>query len=224
MLFRSSRLDAVVDYITSKQSKVGIDIHNGGYAFNELIGGPKLSNEAFADLWARLANHYKHNPNVLFMIMSEPSDQSAYDWVKTANLAIQTIRNIGATQPIVVPGSYFDKALSFAVSDNASKLLKIKDPLNNCLFEVHSYLDTYGSGSNVNEVMSPTIGADRLVGVTKWARKNNKKLFLGEFASGSDPKSLEALENILKYIQQNGDVWSYATWWGCGGRWANYDF
>ena len=40
-----SRLDAVVDYITSKQSKVGIDIHNGGYAFNELIGGPKLSNE-----------------------------------------------------------------------------------------------------------------------------------------------------------------------------------
>ena len=35
-----SRIDPVVDYAISRGLKVGIDVHNGGYGYGALIGGP----------------------------------------------------------------------------------------------------------------------------------------------------------------------------------------
>ena len=43
-----SRIDPVVDYAISKDLKVGIDVHNGGYGYGALIGGPYTSDADFA--------------------------------------------------------------------------------------------------------------------------------------------------------------------------------
>ena len=219
-----SRIDAVVDYAISKGMEVGLDLHNNGYRFSDIIGSSAVPNAAFADIWTRLANHYKHRPEVLFMIMSEPHDQCARQWIKTANMAIKAIRDTGADQTIVVPGSYYDGGWTWSKSDNEKYVGNgIVDPLNNYMIEIHQYMDQDGSGGTAG-IVSPTIGADRLADVTLWARKNNKKLFLGEFAAGTDAKSLVALENMLKYVTNNSDVWRYATWWGGGDRWMHYIF
>ena len=77
-----SRIDPVVSYAISKGLEVGIDVHNGGYGYGELIGGPYTSDADFADLWGKLATHYKDKPDVLFMLMSEPSLQSARQWLR----------------------------------------------------------------------------------------------------------------------------------------------
>jgi endoglucanase len=217
-----SRIDPVVDYALSKGLEVGIDVHNGGYGYGALIGGPHTSDADFADLWAKLATHYKDRPDVLLMLMSEPSAQSARQWLRSANAAIAAIRATGATQTIVVPGSYFDGAWTWTVTDNADVVgCGVVDPLNNYMFEVHQYLDKDGSGGSPG-IVSPTIGADRLAAATEWARARGKRFFLGEFGTAADAASLAALDTMLAYIQHNGDVWAYATWWGAGDRWYDY--
>jgi endoglucanase len=218
------RIDPIVDYAISKGMTVGIDVHNGGYRFDDLIGDSSVPDAAFADLWSRLAQHYMNKSQTLFMLMSEPHDQSAKKWVRTANAAIAAIRKTGAIQTIVVPGSYYDGGWTWCKSDNAEKIGHgIYDPLDNWMIEIHQYMDSDASGGT-SGIVSPTIGADRLADVTLWARAHNKKLFLGEFASGPDPVSLQALDNMLRYITNNSDVWRYATWWGAGDKWANYFF
>lgn len=218
-----SRIDEVVQYALSKGMTVGLDLHNGGYRFDELIGNKVVPDAMFADVWSKLAQHYRDESNVLFMIMSEPYDQSAKQWVRSANAAIAAIRKTGARQTVVVPGSYYDGGWTWCKSDNAKRVLQVYDPYDNYMIEIHQYMDGNAAGGT-SGIVSPTIGADRLADVTNWARKYNKKLFLGEFAAAVDNVSLNALETMLKYVYNNSDVWYYATWWGGGDRWTNYIF
>jgi endoglucanase len=88
--------------------KIEIEPHNYGYGFGALIGSTQTPNSSFADLWGKLAFHYKSNPEVIFGLMNEPHDQSAAAWLSSANAAIAAIRSAGATQQILVPDSYWD--------------------------------------------------------------------------------------------------------------------
>ena len=217
-----SRIDPVVDYALSKGFEVAVDVHNGGMGFGHPIGHPDTPNEAFADLWGKLAAHYKDRPGCLMAVMSEPSKQSACQWLASANAAIAAIRAAGSTQTIIVPGSYFDGGWTWTVSDNAEVVgAGVVDPLDNYLFEIHQYLDGDGSGGT-SGIVSPDIGVQRLMAATEWARASGKKFFLGEFGTGSDPASMEALDNMLSYLQKNSDVWPYACWWGAGDRFYDY--
>lgn len=220
------RLDATVNRSIARGQTVGIDVHNGGYLNGKLIGGSEVSDEAFADLWRRLALHYMaRQASTILMLMSEPFDQCARQWIKTANRAIKAIRETGARQTIVVPGSYYDGGWTWTKSDNA-KIVGggVFDPLENYVFEVHQYMDGNAAGGTPEIAYNKTIGADRLADVTLWARANGHKLFLGEFAAADDPASMEALDIMLQYVVENSDVWRYATWWGGGDRWMGYMF
>src|SRR5215510_5544092 len=64
---------------------------------------------------------------------------------------------------------------------NAQAMLNIVDPMNNFAFDVHQYLDSDGSGSHTN-IVSETVGLERLTNFTAWLKQNNRKGFLGEFA------------------------------------------
>ena len=219
-----SRIDEVVNYAIAKGMTVGLDVHNSGYRNGDVIGTSAVPDSAFANLWYKLAMHYRDKPETLFMLMSEPYDQSAKMWIRTANAAIKAIRTAGATQTIVVPGSYYDGGWTWCKSDNAKRVGEgIVDPLDNYMIEIHQYMDKDASGGT-SGIVSPTIGADRLADVTVWARTNNKKLFLGEFAAAADADSMAALEIMLQYVINNSDVWQYATWWGGGDRWIDYMF
>ena len=90
------RLDDVVNYTTGKGLKIEIEPHNYGYGFGALIGSAQTPNSAFADVWGKLALHFKSNPDVIFGLMNEPHDQSASAWLGSANAAIAAIRNAGA--------------------------------------------------------------------------------------------------------------------------------
>lgn len=214
--------DPSIQYAISKGLIVGLDVHNNGLGYGKIIGSGGCPDAWFADLWWRLADRYKvFEDSIMLMLMSEPSQQSEYQWCGSANAAIAAIRAAGSKQTIVIPGTCFDGGWLWTVSANAKAMAWIKDPLNNFMFEAHQYLNDDASGST-SGIVRPTIGADRLYQMTLWARKNGHKLFLGEFGTGSDPASLEALGNMLRFIQHNADVWKYACWWGAGGLWMNY--
>lgn len=147
------RLDDVVNYATGKGFKIEIEPHNYGYGFGALIGSPTTPNSYFADLWGKLAIHYKSNPDVIFGLMNEPHVQTANEWLLSVNDAIAAIRGAGATQHILVPGTNWDSAWHWKDSGNET-LIAVKDPANNFAFEVHQYLDD-GSGKSPNIAPQP---------------------------------------------------------------------
>ena len=65
------RLDDVVNYATGKGLKIEIEPHNYGYGFGALIGSAQTPNSSFADLWGKLAFHFKANPDVMFGLMNK---------------------------------------------------------------------------------------------------------------------------------------------------------
>ena len=208
-----ARLDDIVNYATGKGLKIEIEPHNYGYGFGALIGSAQTPNSSFADLWGKLAIHYKSNPDVIFGLMNEPHDQSATVWLSSANAAIAAIRSAGAMQEILVPGSYWDGAWTWTTTDNAAVVgTGIQDPAHNFAFEVHQYLDADGSGRHPG-VVSATIGVERVTAITEWAKATENHLFLGEVGVSTDQTSLTALDNMLTYIQQHTNVWQGVTYW-----------
>ena len=111
------RLDDVVNYATGKGLKIEIEPHDYGFGFGSLIGSAQTPNSSFADVWGKLAGHFKSNPGVIFGLMNEPHVQSATDWLGSANAAIAAIRSAGAMQEILVPGTGWDGAWSWTLAD-----------------------------------------------------------------------------------------------------------
>ena len=218
------RLDDVVNYTTGKGLKIEIEPHNYGYGFGALIGSAQTPNSAFADLWGKLAGHFQSNSGVIFGLMNEPHDQSASAWLGSANAAIAAIRAAGASQEILVPGSYWDGAWTWVSSDNDTVIgAGVQDPAHNFAFEVHQYLDADGSGTHPGAV-SATIGVERLTAITQWAEATGNRLFLGEVGVTTDQTSLTAFDGMLTYMQQHTGAWQGVTYWAGGPWWGNYMF
>jgi endoglucanase len=228
------RLDAFVDYATGRGAYVVLDPHNYARYYGSVIGGGAVPHFSFADFWSRLSNEYKDNEHVIFGLMNEPNTMPTEQWRDAANAAIAAIRNTGATNLILVPGNAWTGAHSWLQNwygtPNANVMLGIVDPGDNFAFEVHQYLDDNSSGGS-SQIVSATIGQERLADFTDWLHANNRKGFLGEFAvanstigtSGSQIGD-EAIDNMLDYMETNGDVWLGWTWWAAGPWWGNYMF
>jgi endoglucanase len=196
--------------------------------------GSAVPDSAFVDFWSRLAGIYKTNDHVIFNLMNEPNSMPTEQLVSSENAAIAGIRAAGATNLILVPGNGYTGAWTWNVNwygtPNAQAMLNIVDPGNNFAFDVHQYLDSDGSGGHTN-IVSPTIGLERLTNFTAWLKLNHRKGFLGEFAvpnaiigPGASQIGDEALTNMLAYIQNNTDVWLGWTWWAAGPWWGEYMF
>jgi endoglucanase len=219
-----ARLDDVVNYATGKGFRIEIEPHDYGKGFGALIGSAQTPNSAFADLWSKLAQHFAGNPRVIFGLMNEPHEQPAADWLGSANAAIGAIRGAGATQEILVPGSYWDGAWTWTSTDNAAIVgAGVQDPGHNFAFEVHQYLDADGSGTHPGAVSS-TIGVERLTAVTQWAEATGNRLFLGEVGVTADATSLTGFDGMLSYMQQHTGAWQGMTYWAGGPWWGDYMF
>ena len=219
-----SYIEAVVAYAERQGIAVILDPHDFGFGYGNPIGSEATPVAAFSDLWSRLAERFADSPNVLFGLMNEPHLQSATEWLWAANAAVAAIRAAGATQEILVPGSYYDGAWSWTTTDNSRVVGNgVRDPLDNFAFDLHQYLDADGSGVQFS-VVSETVGVERLVAATAWAERTGSRLFLSEFGVATDQTSLAALENMLRYMEQHADVWQGATYWAAGAWWGDYPF
>ncbi|WP_158746044.1 glycoside hydrolase family 5 protein [Acidisphaera sp. L21] len=214
-----AHMDDLVAYAARRGITVILDPHNYGYGYGHLIGSPGTPTNVFADLWRRLAAHYRHHRNIVFGLMNEPHDQTPAQWLAPANAAITAIRSTGARQEILVPGTYHTNGAAWVRQGVAAEFAdKIVDPANNFAFEVHQYNDGDQSGGSTIPA-SPTIGAERLADVTAWAESHHKRLFLGEFGAGPDAPSLLAMTNQLAFMQAHANVWQGGTAWAGGPMW-----
>ena len=221
-----ARLKAVVAYANTKGLTVILDAHDYG---TRTIDGTsyKLGVDAkapaslLADFWGKMALEFKGS-GVMYGIMNEPHYQTAAQWAPVANAAIQAIRQAGASEKILVPGTNWTGAHNWVSGQNDTEIgAKVADPLNNFAFEVHQYLDSDSSGTHAS-VVSESIGVERLSAITNWAQATGNQLFLGEFGVAQDATSLKAMDNMLKYMDEHADTWLGATYWAGGAWWGNY--
>jgi endoglucanase len=159
--------------------------------------------------------------------MNEPHSMPTETWRDAANAAILGIRAAGATNLILVPGNAWTGAHSWLDNwygtPNGTVMLTISDPINHFAFEVHQYLDADSSGTS-GTCQSTTIGSQRLANFTAWCRANGRRSFLGEFGVSANASCLQALDDMLTYVEANADVWLGWTYWAAGPWWGNYMF
>jgi endoglucanase len=216
------RLKAVVKTATDMGLTVILDPHNSARYYDKVVGGPEVGIDAFADFWGRLAEEFKGEKLVWFGLVNEPYGMPTGQWFEAANAAIAAIRRAGAENLILVPGNGYSGAMSWSSNyygePNAVWALKIVDPANNYLIEVHQYLDSDNSGSH-SEVVSTTIGSERLKGFVAWCREHQRKAFLGEFAVAVGEDQQKAVEDMLTAMERDRDVWVGFAWWAAGRWW-----
>ncbi len=222
-----TRIDAVIALASARNVTVILDPHNYGRYRGAPVGSDAVPTASFLDFWRRLAQHSRNSRNVAFGLMNEPVEQGAEGWAKIAQAAVQAIRQTGATQLVLVPGTNWTGAHSWAAKigqmSNAEALAGLRDPANNMAVEVHQYFDADSSGTKPSCV-SAAAGRDALTGFTQWLRQTRHRGFLGEFGASTDPVCLAALDGTLGYIAQNGDVWQGWTYWAAGDWFGDYMF
>jgi endoglucanase len=131
-----SRMDAFVNYATSKGADVILDPHNFERYYPSLtqnfqsttaglIGGTVanskgvvVTNAMFANLWSQLATHYAGNSRVQFGLMNEPDAMPEATLIGSENAAIAAIRATGAQNTILVPGNAFTGAWTWTNQNN----------------------------------------------------------------------------------------------------------
>ncbi len=219
-----NRLNAFVTATTAKNMSVILDPHNYARYRDKLIGSGDVPVTAFSDLWQRLATEYKNNSRVIFAVMNEPHTMPTEQWLTAANAVAHTIRATGATNLMLIPGNSWTGAHSWSEdwygTPNAQVMLNFVDPGNNYAIEVHQYFDADHSGTQ--PACTTTKGSDKLSGFNDWLIANKKRGFLGEFAGANNVMCRQAVEDALKFLENNKDHWVGWTWWAAGPWWADY--
>ncbi|WP_204165379.1 glycoside hydrolase family 5 protein [Methylobacterium sp. 17Sr1-1] len=218
-----ARLEAAVSAATQGGMRTVIDLHNYAYYGKARIGTEMVTPEAFADVWRRLARHFRGDASVVFGLMNEPHDIPADRWLTAANAAIAAIRETGAKQLVLVPGSGWTGAHSWTADlptgNNAAIMLGTVDPGDNFAYEVHQYLDADYSGTHAE----CSRGADALQAVerlTGWLAQNGRRAFLGEIGAPGNRGCADRLGAILRHLNANPQAWIGWTVWAAGDLWA----
>lgn len=217
-----SRLQSFIAAANLHGASVIIDLHNYGSYRGAAITTSTALTAGFADVWAKLAQRFGDNDDVLFGLMNEPQIDGAAEWQAAVQQVIYAIRKTGAKNRILVSGTQWDSAAGFAVVSGDS-LGVLKDPSHRLIFEVHEYFDTDSSGTS-DSCGDTAQAVARLAPFTQWLRQTGAQGFLGEFAVSRRPECLAVLDGVLHYLRANADVWSGWTYWAAGPAWGDYMF
>jgi len=221
-----ARLTTAVKAIRANGMTAILDVHNYARYRDNLIGSKAVPDSAFANFWSQLSAHFANKERVVFGLMNEPHNMKVKSWLVSANAATAAIRETGANNLILVPGSTWTGAHSWQSTtddgNNGKTMLGFVDPANNYAFEVHQYFDQDYSGTSANCYGS----AGALAGLksfTNWLKTNGKRGYLGEFGTGNSEACLSALSDALAIVNSNPDVWTGWAYWAAGDRWpASY--
>lgn len=208
----------------------GSDPNFGCWEGNALNGkGGQYTASILADFWRRMVEGFgATNPYIGYSIDNEPLLGSGPGgWWDVAQTCINTIRRAGSGQAIFVPGISYTAAVTWTSTPwndpngggitNANGFLSLVDPCDNIIAEVHNYMSASGGGGDF-DVVSGTIGRERIAAIASWAAVNNKRFFIGEWANRANVTNGNA--NIADFNQAlienapiNGGKCVGSVWW-----------
>lgn len=217
-----ARIQATVEAAHDNNMVVILDPHNYARYRGELIGSDNVPVSAFADFWKRLGAVFANDQDVIFGLMNEPHGIDATHWLVAANAALKAIRDIGAGNLVLVPGTAWSGAHSwdqdFYGASNASVMIGVEDPQNNFAFEVHQYADDDYAGKNdhCNQIEGAVEG---LQSFNNWLNAHNFRGFLGEFGTSDQLACLKGLKRMVDVVENNPKAWIGWAYWASGDWW-----
>ena len=221
-----ARVDHVVAAADALGIAVIIDVHNYGRYRRQPLGSPAVPGTALANLWERLAVHYKSNRRVIFGLMNEPVRIGAADWAGIAGRAVLAIRGAGAGNLVLVPGVNWSGAHSWlkrvGFESNAEALSGFSDPGHNVAFDFHQYFDQNSSGTSPLCV-TPEEAERRITVASDWLRATGARGFLSEFGVSALPECQAVLRTVLAAMAKRPE-WLGWTAWGSSAVFGTYQF
>ena len=219
-----AQIRQVVDWAKALNLCVVLDLHNFGTYHGRVIGSPSLPASAFSDVWLRIYQAFGNANDTAFGLMNEPAALSLPQWMAVAQQTVLELRTAGSRHLLLIGSGRWSGAHEFAKeidgTSGVAGFQKFNDPINNFAIELHQYADADFSGTS-----SQCIAAARLkaimADVTKWAKQEKKRVFLGEFGVSASAECLEALRALLESAQDM-TVWLGWTYWSAGPWWGSY--
>jgi endoglucanase len=218
------RVDWVIEQATRRGLAVVINIHH----YEEIMESPRLHKERFLALWEQIAKRYQDQPDsVMFELLNEPNGTlSATSWNDFAAEAIASIRRTNPERILIAgPGDW--NALRSLVG------LQLPEADRRIIVTFHYYLPFQfthqgadwvadsepwlGTMWNGTEDDQKPIRTD-FDTAAKWAEKNGRPLFLGEFGafSKADMDSRARWTSfVARQAEERGFSWAY--WEFCSG-------
>jgi len=211
-------LDWVVQNALTNKLTVILDEHDfNAMGKNADAGKPKLL--AF---WSQISERYKNAPDsVIFEILNEPNgkldDQS---WNALFKEALAIIRKNNPTRNVIIGPSSWNSI------HNLSKL-ELPSADRHIIVTVHYYLPmnfTHQGApwvESTSKLSGITWGTDEerqrmekdFAGVQKWARENNRPIFLGEFGA-YDKADMTSRARYIGHAARTAESlgWAWAYW------------
>jgi endoglucanase len=185
----------------------------------QLIGTAAVPAEAFADLWRRLARHFRGNEAIFaYTLMNEPHDTGGL-WKDTAQTGLDAIREADAERTVYVPGDEWSSALRWR---DYNEELILDDPSDRLVYDAHLYFDRNSSGFYEEGydagAAQPDIGSQRVAPFLAWLREHGLRGVVTEYGvPNDDPRWLIVLERFLTTLRDagvSGTYWAGGPWWG----------
>ena len=221
------RVLAVLRMARRRGIRVVLDLHDYGAWRGRVIGSADLPDAVFADTWRRIAARARSEPELILGLMNEPHLQSAPQWQRSAQAALDAIRGAGARNLVLVPGASWDGAHSWSsggAASNAAAMDRLAIPPGGPVaFEFHQYFDHDFSGTKP-DCLPPAAAIRTLEPATAWLAAGRRQGFLGEFATAGSPECLATLDAVLTYLDAHRGQWIGWTYWASGAWWRNYVF
>ncbi len=215
-------IDRTLEDAARHDMQVILDIHNYARYRGQLIGTPAVPIAAYADLMGRVAARW-HGERALwgYDLMNEPHSGADRYWPATAQAGIDAIRRHDFRRPLLIEGYSWSSSERWPRYNDV--LLGLRDPADNLIFSAHTYIDPDASGHYADPPASdfdPMIGVKRVQPFVDWLVRHNKRGHIGEFGvPDDDPRWLEAMDNLLAYLQAHCIPMTY---WAAGRSWGGY--
>ncbi len=219
------RLKNTVNKASAQGLCVLLDVHNYAEYYGESFEEKPALEDAFVDLWKRLADEFTDPTQTIYGLMNEPAHIPVKQWADLAKRTVKTLRDEGATNRIFVGGGSWSGLHDWfkpkGETTNAAEFATLSDPLKRTTIEVHQYADEWYSGTKT-DCHPPDHFDPKFERISAWAAEHNQQLFLGEFGMATTEECLQVLERILSLME--GSVWKGWTYWAAGGWWGDYPF
>jgi len=216
-------IQATVDTAKSKGICVMLDVHNYAKYYSDSLSSNSALQDAFIDLWLKLAQVFTDADATAFDLMNEPANMPIGEWAALGKRTLAELRAAKSTNLIFLAGGRWSGAHDWfggATSvSNAIAFADVKDPLNRTIIEVHQYADKNFSGTDAE--CRPASDFDAIFNnITAWAKTTQQQLFLGEFGVPPNQNCLNTLTHMLDLLDPT--IWKGSTYWAAGSWWGNY--
>ncbi|KAF7887338.1 hypothetical protein EAF00_009632 [Botryotinia globosa] len=149
---------------------------------------------------------------------------SVATWAETLQKVVTAIRQAGASNMLLLPGSDYASAEAFITDGSAAALSKVTNPdgtFTNLIFDVHKYLDSDNSGTHTECVTNNIDTA--FAPLVTWLRANGRQAILSETGGGNTASCQNYLCQQVAHLNANSDVYLGYTGWSAGSFDSTYE-